>query len=188
MIESFVSFLKALVDLERLWFGLAVAFGIVVFGPNFGIDILKGDSEKYIPAVQFGFVIFSSLAAIAILRPVGSIILFPINMVKDIIMRRKVRQHVYKELSYLNSDEIDIISYYVTRREKNFFAGLDGGRAAGLLGRGIIELNVRGSQQIDMLSAPFTIRDAYWEVLQENAEQYRHPRPEGRSPLHRGII
>jgi hypothetical protein len=188
----------------RIWFGLTLACVVLVFGPQFGWTFLNGIGDAWINVAKVGLVLFGSLSVVTVLSTVWSGIRWGGTKAvgwNEARMSRRAAEEAAKAsaveaeqkkaqrtiaankaIDELTEREREILAYLVTRGERHFTTTMDGGFAAGLLGRGIVRMSVVGGQSIDMLVTPFSVDPDIWQALLERKGEFVHPKPNGRPP------
>jgi hypothetical protein len=175
-------FIKTLDLGLRIWLGLALASAVLVFGPDWGLSFLTDIPPTITAAAKVGLVVFGCLSAVSISAAAWRSIEWIGSIVSKRRAKTRYRKAAEKSLDDLTTRERDILAFLVTKGERHFTTAIDGGYAAGLIGRGLIKRAVRPGQAFSQLSTPFSVDDDVWEALQKRKDEFKHPTPGGRPP------
>lgn len=166
----------------RIWLGLAAACAILVFGPSWGLSFLSGIPPTVITFAKVGLVVFGCLSGVSILASVWGGVEWGWRLVRKSRVTASKRRWAETSLDDLSERERKILSYLVTRGERHFTTNMNGGHAAGLIGRGLIYRAVRPGHTFHALSTPFTVDEDVWAALLKRKDEFKHPDPNGRPP------
>lgn len=87
--------------------------------------------------------------------------------------KRDLRDYI----QHMTPDERKIIAYLLAKNQKTFSAESDGGYAATLLSRGFVTIIAKRGQHLDMNDVPMTIPDHFWDVLQNQKNDFPYTPP-----------
>lgn len=174
--------MKILEQRWTVWFALLLASSALVFGPDLGLGFVEQIDTSWRKIAVLGVVLFGSLTLVGFLSALWR----GCGVVGSFFQKRR-RKASYKRaaensLNDLTELEWSILAYLVTRGERHFTSNINGGRAASLIGRGLIHIAARPGQSLHVLQTPFSIDDAVWEALLERKRDFVHPNPNGRAP------
>lgn len=185
---DFTSLVQTLKLQASIWFALTIACGTIVFGPSVGLTFLNDTHEAVVGGSKLGLVLFGSLSLVSLLSAIWRAVLWCWGRVRRYWKRKDRRKAAINSLNDLSAVETEILSYLVTNGERHFNADIDGGRAASLVGRGLVVASVKRGQMVDMLSTPFSVDEDVWEALKARKEDFHHPNPKGRAPYAGGYF
>jgi hypothetical protein len=166
----------------RIWLGLTLASAILVFGPTLGLSFLEDVDPTVTAFAKVGFVVFGCLSAVSILAAAWRGVAWAWGIAVSRRAKAARQRQAEESLDDITNREREILSFLVTRGERHFTTEIDGGFAAGLIGRGLIHRAVRSGQAFDQLSTPFTVDEDVWKALQKRKDEFNHPKPDGRPP------
>ncbi|MCV0381547.1 hypothetical protein [Nitratireductor sp.] len=147
-----------------------------------GLSFLSGTPPAVTAFAKVGLVVFGCLSGVSILASAWRGIEWTWGLASKRRANVKRRIAAEKSLDDLTKRERDILAFLVTNGERHFTTAMDGGFAAGLIGRGLIHRALRPGQAFDGLSTPFTVDEDVWEALQKRKDEFKHPKPGGRPP------
>jgi hypothetical protein len=82
----------------------------------------------------------------------------------------------------MTSKEREIIAYLIANNQTTFTAPIDGGHAATLLARGIVNVIAAPGQYVDQENVPMMIRRPVWKALVKHKTEFPYKPPEDDEP------
>lgn len=123
------------------------------------------------PLVLFGFLLSACLSLASIASE--AVTLFNLHgRFTSWRNRKRFQESVRSYLPYMTDKEREIIGCLLAKNQKSFEAADDGGFAAGLMGRGIVQVAARPGQLLDPFRVPMVVVDAAWEIFEKERERF----------------
>lgn len=99
---------------------------------------------------------------------------FPIQIwLKYLINNYRNKLQIIKHIPHMTLTERKIIAYLIARNQTTFTAAAaDGGHAATLLARGIVNVVAAPGQYLDQENVPMTIRPPVWNALVKHKAEF----------------
>jgi len=154
---------------------LAIACGLIAVLVKFKI-IPTTDSPFWIALPVIGTVVFGCLALAAIGSALAKVFKLGAKFDQRRLRRRKEKA-VLEYIPYMTDKEREIIGYLLYHKQKIFQTTQDGGYAAPLISKGIIQCSVMPGQAIDQVRVPFEVPDHVWRVLEKEREVFPYNPP-----------
>ena len=154
---------------------LSIASGLFLLTPRYGL--LPELPDWAILLAGFFFLVCACLTVVSFFEALSRAV--PVGFwfaywMKERRFKRRVREYI----PHMTAKDREIVAYLLAHNQKVFQAAHDGGYAAPLIARGIIQLAVRANQVVPYHSVPFEIPDAAWDVLLENKTEFPYkPQP-----------
>ena len=162
---------------------LAIACGLLVALVKFKV-IPTTDSPLWTALPAIGTVIFGCLALAAIGSALTKVFK-PAVIFDQWRLKRRKEKAVREYIPYMSDKEREIIGYLLYRKQKMFQTNQDGGYAAPLISKGIIQYSGVPGQAIDQIRVPFEVPDHVWRILEKNREAFPYdPPPNGEVESH----
>ncbi len=162
---------------------LAIACGLIVVLVKSQV-IQTTDSPLWIALPAIGALIFGCLSLAAMGSALAKVIKPAARFDRWRLKRHKERA-VREFIPYMTDTDRAIIGYLLCHNQKMFQAEQDGGYAAPLISKGIIQRSGVHGQAVDLTRMPFEVPDHVWSVLEKNREAFPYePPPTGEVEKH----
>ena len=93
------------------------------------------------------------------------------------IKRRKQAREVERYIPFMNPMEREIVGYLLFHQQKTFTVSIDGGRAATLISRSIVERALAPGQVFGHGDMPVMIPDNVWDILMKHKDKFPYIPP-----------
>jgi hypothetical protein len=146
--------------------------------------LIEASRRKFIPDLGNWSIVIAILGALSLALAAASGVEWLSGKVSAWKARREaasaiedLRAQFVRDIATFSKSERDIFGYLRTRNQRTFFASIDGDLASTLLGRGYVQLSIRGKQQVDVTAAPFIVPEHIWEVIVSRPEDFPYEEP-----------
>ena len=162
---------------------LAIACGLIVVLVKSEVIPTTG-SPSWIALPAIGALIFGCLSLAAMGSALAKVIK-PAAIFDRWRLKRHKERAVREFIPYMTDTDRAIIGYLLYHNHKMFQAYQDGGYAAPLISKGIIQRSGVHGQAVDLTRMPFEVPDHVWSVLEKNREAFPYePPPTGEVEKH----
>ena len=151
-------------------FALAAACGIIIILINHGI-IPTTDDPLWLAIPSIGGIVFGLLALTSILSASVNY-LEPGKNIKVWSAKRKLTKEAEAFIPYMTEADKAIIGYLLHHNQRMFQYEQDGGYAAPLISKGIIQISASSGQIFHPSWVSFEVPDYIWTVLDNNRESF----------------
>jgi hypothetical protein len=137
-----------------------------------------------IQLAAFGFLLTGFLSVASLIS--NTFKFFPVQKwLRHWLNLRRAKRAVLDYIPHMTERERQIIGYLFAKNQKMFSAAIDGGYAATLLSRGIVQIAARTNQHVDQFDVPMEIPDYVWDVLIRHKDQFPYkPRTRNDHEVH----
>jgi hypothetical protein len=154
---------------------LTIACGLVVVLVKSEV-IPTTDSPLWIALPAIGALIFGCLSLAAMGSALAKVIK-PAARFQWWRLKCHEERAVREFIPYMTDRDRAIIGYLLYHNQKMFQAEQDGGYAAPLISKGIIQRSGVPGQAVDLTWMPFEVPDHVWSVLEKNREAFPYEPP-----------
>lgn len=162
---------------------LAIACGLIVVLVKSEV-IPTTDSPLWIALPAIGVLIFGCLSLAAMGSALAKVVK-PAAIFDRWRLKRHRERAVREFIPYMTDTDRAIIGYLLYHNQKMFQTEQDGGYAAPLISKGIIQRSGVYGQAVDLTRMPFEVPDHVWSVLDKNREAFPYePPPTGEVEKH----
>ena len=162
---------------------LAIACGLIVVLVKSGV-IPTTNSPLWIALPAIGALIFGCLSLAAMGSALAKIVK-PVAIFDRWRLKRHTERAVREFIPHMTDKDRAIIGYLLYHNQKMFQTEEDGGYAAPLISKGIIQRSGVYGQVVDLRRMPFAVPDHVWSVLEKNRKVVPYkPPPAGEVEKH----
>lgn len=156
----------------------ALFIGVAAFA------LIEASRRKLLPDLGNLWIVIAILGAISLALAMASGAEWLTLRVSEWQVRRKAAKAIedhkaqfIRDIRTFSKTERDIFGCLRTKNQRTFFASMDGDLASTLLGRGYVQLSIRGKQQVDVMAAPFLVPEHIWDVIVSRPEDFPYEEP-----------
>ena len=162
---------------------LSIACGLIFVLIKFKV-IPTTDSPLWLALPAIGALIFGCLALAAMFSALAKVI-NPAAIFDRWRLKCSKKRAAREFIPYMTEKDREIIGYLLYHNQKMFQAVDDGGYAAPLISKGIIQRSVVHGQIIHQNWIPFEVPDYVWSELEKNRQEFPYkPPPAGEVEKH----
>lgn len=154
---------------------LAIACGLIIVLVKSEVIPTTG-SPSWIALPAIGALIFGCLSLAAMGSALAKVIK-PATKFDRWRLKRHEERAAREFIQYMTDKDREIIGYLLYHNHKMFQAYQDGGYAAPLISKGIIQRSSVHGQPVDPNWMPFEVPDHVWSVLEKNREAFPYEPP-----------